>query len=140
MLSHPRCHIVTTLLDKDKQQPSCSHAEEIQFSASALYTVFTMASEQKAPPAYFAGWPSKFQKNADVMLHLREGVLLPAHSQILACTSPVLCDMLDIGARGPLAGSNIVLPLDDFSESEVVGALKARVCRQAPDAPHCVLS
>jgi len=88
-----------------------------------------MAPKQDAPPAYFAGTPAQFQADADMFLQLRGGALLPAHSQLLASTSPVLCDMLKVAASQVPAGSKFVLPLHGwgFLMCEVVDVLKARV-------------
>ncbi len=87
-----------------------------------------MAAEQDALLAYFAGTPAQFQADADVVLQLRGGEHLPAHSQLLASTSPVLCDMLKVAASQVLAGGKIVLPLHGWGSSkEAVDVLKARV-------------
>ena len=86
-----------------------------------------MGVQAEAPPAYFAGTHAKFQATADVLLQLRDGARLPAHRQLLACSSPVLCDLLEVAASQAAAGSMMVLPLEDFSQSEAVSILKARV-------------
>ena len=85
-----------------------------------------MAAEQEAPPAYFAGTPAEFQAAADVVLQLRGGAHLPAHSQLLASTSPVLCDLLKVAASGVPAGGKIVLPLEDVSVQEATDVMKVR--------------
>ena len=85
-----------------------------------------MAAEQAAPPAYFAGTSAEFQAIADVLLQTRDGAQLPAHSQLLASTSPLLCDMLKVAASSTPAGSKSVLQLEDFSEQEAIDVLKAR--------------
>jgi hypothetical protein len=91
-----------------------------------------MAAEQDAQPAYFAGTPAQFQADADVVLQLRSGEHLPAHSQLLASTSPVLCDMLKVAASQVPAGGEIVLQLLGWdSSTEAVDVLKARVQQQA---------
>jgi len=90
--------------------------------------VFCMAAEQDAPPAYFAGTPAQFQADADVVLQLRGGEHLPAHSQLLASTSPVLCDMLKVAASQVPAGGSIMLPIHTWGSSkEAVDILKARL-------------
>ena len=86
-----------------------------------------MGNEQKAVPAYFAGTPPTFHAGADVLLEVRGGVQLPAHSHLLASISPVLSDLLETGASQVAAGSKTVLPLDDFSEREAVDILKVRL-------------
>ncbi len=86
-----------------------------------------MADEQAAPPAYFAGTPAAFQAAADVLLRVRGGAQLPAHSQLLTSISPVLSDLLEGGASQAAAGSKTVLPLDDFSGTEVIDILEVRV-------------
>jgi hypothetical protein len=83
--------------------------------------------EQEAPPAYFAGTPADFQAAAVVVLQLRGGVHLPAHSQLLASTSPILCDLLKLAASQAPTGSKAVIPLDEFSELEATDVLKVRV-------------
>ena len=83
--------------------------------------------EQDAPPAYFAGTPADFQAAADVVLQLRGGAHLPAHSQLLASTSPILCDLLKLAASQASAGSKAVIPLEEFSELEAADVLKVRV-------------
>ncbi len=85
-----------------------------------------MGVQEGAPPAYFAGTHAKFQATADVVLQLRDGARLPAHRQLLACSSPVLCDLLEVAASQAAAGSLMVLPLEDFSQSEAVSILEAR--------------
>jgi len=86
-----------------------------------------VAAEQEAPPAYFAGTSAEFQATADVLLQLQCGVQLPVHSVLLASASPILCDMLKMAAGLEEAGSKALLPLDDFSQQEVVDILKARI-------------
>jgi hypothetical protein len=68
-----------------------------------------------------------------MVLQVRGGEQLPAHSQLLASTSPVLCDMLKVAASQVPAGGKIVLPLHGwgFLKCEAVDVLKARVQRQA---------
>jgi hypothetical protein len=97
-----------------------------------------MAAEQVAPPAYFAGTPARFQAAADVVLQLHDGEHLPAHSQLLASASPVLCDMLEVAASQVPACGKIVLPTDGWglTKREIVDTLKARVQRQAPRKPY----
>ena len=86
-------------------------------------------AEKVAPHAYLADFtPAEFQAAADVVLQLRDGARLPAHSQLLASTSPVLCNMLTVAASQVQAGNKTVLHLDDFSEQEAVNILKARTC------------
>ncbi len=99
----------------------------------ALNRRLGMAAEQDAPLAYFAGTPAGFQADADMLLQLRGGEHLPAHSQLLASTSPVLYDMLKVAASQVPMGGKIVLPIDcwDFSKCEAVDILKARIQRQA---------
>ncbi len=87
-----------------------------------------MGDEQEAPPAYFAGTPATFQAAADMVLRVRGGAQLPAHSQLLTSISPVLSDLLESGASQVAAGGKTVLPHDDFSESEVIDIMKVRVC------------
>ncbi len=82
-----------------------------------LCDAFGLAAEREAPPAYLAGFkPAEIQAAADVVLQLRDGARLPAHSQLLASTSPLLCDMLNISASQAPAGSKTELPLPEFSE------------------------
>ncbi len=90
-----------------------------------------MAAEQEAPPAYFAGTSAEFQAIADVLLQTRDGAQLPAHSHLLASTSPVLCNMVTVAASQGQAGDKTVLYLDDFTEQEAVNILKARTCPRA---------
>ena len=97
------------------------------------HNVACMADEQEALPAYFAGTPPTFQAAADVLLEVHGGVQLPAHSQLLACVSPVLSDLL-VSASQVAAGGKTVLPLVDFSEREAIDVLKARVADR-----HCAL-
>jgi hypothetical protein len=85
-----------------------------------------MAGEQEAFP-YFAGTPLAFQAAADVLLKLDDGMLLPAHSQLLASTSPVLCEMLYEAPSPVAAGDKIVLPLPGFSKLQAFDILKVRV-------------
>jgi hypothetical protein len=87
-----------------------------------------MAAEQEAPPAYFAGTSAKFQATADALLQTRDGARLPVHSVLLASTSPVLRDLLEVVASQVQAGSKAVLPLDDFCKREAVDILEARGC------------
>ena len=90
-------------------------------------------AERKAPPAYLLGFtPPAFLAAADVVLQLRGGARLPAHSQLLASTSPILCDMLNLAASQAPAGSKAEVPLQDFSEVEAVDVLKARTCCLPP--------
>ncbi len=63
-----------------------------------------------------------------MMVRVRGGAQLPAHSPLLTSISPVLSDLLDAGASQVAAGSKTVLPLDDFTECEVINILKVRVC------------
>jgi len=86
-----------------------------------------MGDEQEAPPAYFAGTPAAFQAAADVLLRVRGGAQLPAHSQLLTSISPVLSDLLEGGASQAAVGSKTVLSFDDFSGTEVIDILKVRV-------------
>jgi len=53
-------------------------------------------------------------------MHLR-------HSQLLASTSPILCDLLKLAASQAPTGSKAVIPLDEFSELEATDVLKVRV-------------
>ncbi len=93
-------------------------------------------AEKVAPHAYLADFtPAEFQAAADVVLQLRDGARLPAHSQLLASTSPLLCDMLKVAASSTPAGSKSVLQLEDFSEQEALDVLKAR----AGEAPAWTL-
>jgi hypothetical protein len=93
-------------------------------------------AEEAAPPAYLAEFtPADFQGAADVVLQLRGGAQLPAHSQLLASTSSLLCDLLKIAASQAPAGSKSVLQLEDFSEQEALDVLKAR----AGEAPAWTL-
>ena len=86
-----------------------------------------MAGEQEAPPAYFAGTSAEFQADADLVLQLRGGEHLPAHSQLLASASPVLYDMLKVAASQVQAGGKIVLPIETWGSSkEAIEVLKAR--------------
>ena len=85
-----------------------------------------MAAEQEAPPAYFADAPAEFQAAADTVLHLQGGAHLPAHSQLLASTSSVLCDLLKVAASQVPAGGKMVLLLEDFTVREATDVLKAR--------------
>ncbi len=84
-----------------------------------------MAAEQDAPLGYFAGTPAQFQADADVVLQLRGGEHQPAHSQLLASTSPVLYDMLKVAASEVPTGGKIVLPIHDWglSKCEAVDVL-----------------
>jgi hypothetical protein len=99
-----------------------------------------MAAKQDVPPAYFAGTTAEFQASADVLLRSSDGVHLPAHSQLLASTSPVLSDMLKVAASQAPAGSKAVLPLGDFSESETCSILKARIHCQVACGQGCMQS
>jgi len=63
-----------------------------------------------------------------VLLQLQCGVQLPAHSMLLGCTSPILCNMLKVAASQVPASGKTVLRLDDFTEQEAVDILKARTC------------
>ena len=81
---------------------------------------------QRATPAHFAGTPAQFQADADLLLQLRDGTYLPAHSALLASISPVLCKMLKFAASETPAGSKMVLPLTDFTEQEADDVLTAR--------------
>jgi hypothetical protein len=101
-----------------------------------LCRVLGIDAERKAPPAYLEGFtPAAFLAAADMVLQLRDGARLPAHSQLLASTSPILCDMLNLAARQTPAGSRAEIPLQDFSEVEAVQVLKARTCYY-----HCMQS
>jgi len=87
--------------------------------------------EQEASPAYFAGTPADFQAAADVVLQLRGGAHLPAHSQLLASTSPILCDLLKLAASQASTGSKAVIPQPDarytaghLSRNELQGAAR----------------
>jgi hypothetical protein len=94
--------------------------------------------EEVAPPAYLAGFtPAEFQAATDVVLQLRDGARLPAHSQLLASTSPVLSDLLKVAASQAPAGSKSVLQLEDFSEQEALDVLKARALGEAPAWTLC---
>ncbi len=94
-----------------------------------LCSVLGIDAERKAPPAYLAGFtPTAFLAAADVVLQLRDGARLPAHSQLLASTSPILCDMVNVAASQTPAGSRAEVPLQDFSEVEAVEVLKVRTC------------
>jgi hypothetical protein len=98
-------------------------------SACLWPCAFGAAAERKAPPAYLAGFRSaEIQAAADVVLQLRDGARLPAHSQVLASTSPLLSDMLNIAASQAPTGSKTEVPLPEFSEGEAVDVLKARTC------------
>ena len=90
--------------------------------------VTCMADEQEAPPAYFAGTSSQFQAAADVVIQVRGGAQLPAHSVLLTSISPVLNDLLEASASKVDAGGKTVLPLDDFSKREIVDILKVCLC------------
>ncbi len=103
-------------------------------------TTLGMAAKQDVPPAYFAGTTADFQAAADVLLRSSDGVHLPAHSQLLASTSPVLSDMLKVAASQAPAGSKAVLPLGDFSESETCSILKARIHCQVACGQGCMQS
>jgi len=90
-------------------------------------------AEVAAPPAYLAGFtPAEFQAAADVVLELRDGARLPAHSQLLASFSPLLSDLLKVAASQAPAGSKSVLQLEDFSEQDALDVLKARAPGEAP--------
>jgi hypothetical protein len=106
-----------------------------------------MAGKQDAPPAYFAGMSAQCQADADMVLQVRGGEHLPAHSQLLACTSPVLCDILKVAASQVPAGGKIVLPIETWGSSkEAIDVLKARVqqalskwCQCSVNAVQCLL-
>ena len=85
-----------------------------------------MGAEQDAPPAYFAGTSAEFQAAADVVLQLRNGAHLPAHSQLLASASPVLSDIIKVAASHPLTCGKVVLQCKEFSKDEADDILKAR--------------
>ena len=92
-------------------------------------SAFGLAAEREAPPAYLAGsTKAEIQAAADVVLQLRDGTRLPAHSQVLASTSPLLSDMLINAASQAPAGSKTELPLPEFSRREAVDVLKTRTC------------
>jgi hypothetical protein len=84
-----------------------------------------MAGEQEEFD-YFAGTPAQFQAAADVVLKLDDGALLPAHSQLLASTSLVMCDMLNVAASHVPAGGKTELLLKGFSMQEAVDVLTVR--------------
>ena len=110
-----------------------AHSSGQSWSGSRSNTTLDMAAKQDVPPAYFAGTTADFQAAADVLLRSSDGVHLPAHSQLLASTSPVLSDIIKVAASQAPAGSKAVLPLGDFSESEVSSVLKARTHWLAAD-------
>ncbi len=69
-----------------------------------------MGDEQEAPFAYFAGTPPTFQAGPDMVVRVRGGAELPAHSQLLTSISPVLSDFLQAGGSHVAAGSKTGLP------------------------------
>ncbi len=101
-----------------------------------------MGADQVAPPAYFAGTSAEFQAAAHVVLQLRNGAHLPAHSQLLASASPVLSDIIKVAASHPLTCGKVVLQCKEFSKDEANDILKARgmfltsfcnMCKRAVD-------
>ena len=82
-----------------------------------------------APPAYFAGMSAQCQADADTVLQLRGGEHLPAHSQLLACASPVLCDIIKVAASRVPTGGKIMLSIDGWglTKQEAVDVLQARL-------------
>ena len=124
------CHKRLRLRDALSGYDMSEHLSRVKHSAYlCLCRALGTAAERKAPPAHLAGFtPAQFRAAADVVLQLRDGARLPAHSQLLASTSPILCDMLNLAVSQTPAGSRAEIPLQDFSEEEAVDVLKARTC------------
>ncbi len=64
-----------------------------------------------------------------MVLQLRGREHLLAHSQLLASTSPILCDIIKVAASKVPTGGKIVIPIHSWclTTSEAVDVLKARL-------------
>lgn len=106
-----------------------SHVSQLFFRVMRIASATCAALEREAPPAYLAGFtPAEFWADADVVLQLRDGARLPAHSQLLASTSAILCDVVQLAVSETPGGGKLLLPFDDFSKGEAVDILKPRMC------------